>query len=173
MWCQLDRTEMACDVEIDDIRAGESGRCLELIKHSVAELAANHYSPEQIDAWINQYPSSEVFASWRQRRKMLVAREGDTIVGFGQIQFDRNEIVGVHVLPSRIRRSIGSRLVSLLEQAATEIGIVEVVIQASLNAVAFYESCGYIPVKKIEFAFSNGVKAEALFMKKRLVGNGI
>lgn len=145
--------------------------CLALIRQSIIELASSRYSPTQIQAWVDQYPSPEIFGSWRNRRVMLVAREQNTLVGFGQIEIERQEIVGFHVAPSQIRQGIGSELVAVLETIGFEAGIREMVVQASLNAVAFYQSCGYTVLREIEFKFRNGVKSDAQYMLKQLVAN--
>ena len=102
---------------------------------------------------------------------MLVGRDNNTLVGFGQIAFSRKEITGVHVLPSRARSGIGSQLVTALEKAGTDFGLREIVIQSSQNAVSFYEACGYVFQKDIEFQCQNGEVLSAQFMQKCLLND--
>lgn len=154
--------------EIDLINDEEFDQCLGLIRRSVSDIASEYYSTQQIAAWLEQYPSPEMFATWRNRRTMLVAREGALLVGFGQIEIGRKEIVGVHVEPSKTRNGIGSRLIVALEKIGTESNLTELVVQSSLNAVAFYQHCGYESSRDIEFQLQNGVKLNALLMQKRL-----
>ena len=159
---------MSNSIEVGEIRTEEIEQAIELIISSVVQLASSHYSKSQIEAWVSQYPPPEVFATWRARRKMLVARKSEKLVGFGQIQFDRKEIVGVHVAPAVARCGIGTMLVDSLENEAVTADLTEIVVQASMNAVDFYEACGYRPVREIGFEFSNGVKSNALYMEKQL-----
>ena len=155
-------------IEIDRISDTEIAPVLDLVRDSITRLAAGHYSTTQIDSWVDQYPSPEEFARWRNRREMLVAREHGIPIGFGQIEINRREIVGVHVLPSKTRRGVGKQIVTALETIGIAAGLTELVVQSSINAVEFYRYCGYQAVETIEFELSNGVKLKAELMQKNL-----
>ena len=160
---------MNSKITIADMTDDESAQCLELIKTSIVELASECYSREQLEAWIDQYPNPTIFLTWRNRRKMLVARQDENLVGFGQLAYDLKEIVAVHVMPQMIRSGIGSRIVSALEDEARNSEIEELIVEASLNAVPFYKACGYQAVKEMVFHCNNGVSVDALFMRKDLL----
>ena len=155
-------------IEIDRISDTEIAPVLDLVRDSITRLAADHYSTTQIDSWVDQYPSPDEFARWRNRREMLVAREHGIPIGFGQIEINRREIVGVHVMPSRAPRGVGKQIVTALEAIGIEAGITEMVVQSSINAVEFYRHCGYQLVETIEFRLSNGAKLEAKLMHKNI-----
>ena len=54
---------MGITIEISSPRDDEVIQCLELIKLSVKKLASSYYSTAQIEGWLSQYPSPEVFCN--------------------------------------------------------------------------------------------------------------
>ena len=142
--------------------------CLNLVSSSIRELASSHYGESEIEAWINQYPRLEIFERWRQTRTMFVAFRESSLVGYGCVDIDRKEIAAVHVDPSHIRRGIGTRLIESLENFARDAGVDTLSVQASLNAVDFYASCGYRSHGPTKFHCRNGVDIDAIAMDKIL-----
>ncbi|MGI4788253.1 MAG: GNAT family N-acetyltransferase [Janthinobacterium lividum] len=108
---------------------------------SIRQSAVSHYNTVQIEAWAGRLvadyytPDPEVF----------IVAEADSagIVGFGEISIQWAEITAVFVAPDYSRHGIGSRLLQALEEIAIRHGLTQLVLDASLNAVAFYENAGY------------------------------
>ena len=156
-------------VVIEGAAVDELAECLQLIRRSVAELAAACYTPEEIDAWLGHYPDSTEFAKWGRHRTTLVARDEGRLVGFGQVDLGRREIEGIHVDPDRARGGIGRQLVVEMENVVLAAGFKDIQVQASLNAEDFYVACGYATVERISFRCRNGVSLDALLMQKSLL----
>ena len=55
-----------------------------------------------------------------------------------------NEIGALFVLPGFTGRGIGKQVLVYLEALARELGIKEVILDATLNAADFYRRCGYV-----------------------------
>ena len=159
-------------VVIEGAAVDELAECLQLIRRSVAELAATSYTPEEIDAWLGHYPDSAEFAKWGHHRTTLVARDEGRLVGFGQVDLGRREIEGIHVDPDRARDGIGRQLVVEMENVVVAAGFKDIQVQASLNAEGFYMACGYTTVEQISFRCRNGVSLNALLMQKTLARAG-
>jgi len=76
-----------------------------------------------------------------KERMILVAMEGDVIVGTASLGRDQVHAVFVH--PARQGRGIGRRLMEAVESEARARGERELILYASQSAVAFYEANGW------------------------------
>ena len=157
---------------IQVMQDSDAAHCLDLIARSIDKLSENYYDEKQRAAWVAQYPSPEQFATWKNTRAIFSAHCAGDIVGLGEIDLNRCEIVGVYVDPNHTRSGIGEALLEKLEHAALDGGVDDLHIDASLNAVDFYRRCGYVDVEPVEFMFQNGVRIKALSMRKRLGDKG-
>ena len=81
-----------------------------------------------------------------KERVILVAMEGGTIVGTASL--GRNQVHAVFVHPTRQGRGIGTRLMEAVESEARARGERELILYASLSAVAFYEANGWSAVRE-------------------------
>jgi len=77
---------------------------------------------------------------------ILVAMEGDVIVGTASLGRDQVHAVFVH--PTRQGRGIGRHLMEAVESEAQARGERELILYASLSAVAFYEASGWRTVRE-------------------------
>ena len=103
--------------------------------------AAGHYDAAQIEAWAGRLtpggyrPNLDVF--------LVAEAEDGGVAGFGEINIGASEINAVFVDPKFGRRGVGSQLLEALEYLARRHGLTALVLDASLNAVEFYERAGY------------------------------
>ena len=81
-----------------------------------------------------------------KERVILVAMEGDVIVGTASLGRDQVHAVFVH--PARQGRGIGRRLMEAVESEARARGERELILYASLSAVAFYGANGWGTVRE-------------------------
>jgi GNAT superfamily N-acetyltransferase len=81
-----------------------------------------------------------------KERVILVAMEGDAIVGTASLGSGQVHAVFVH--PARQGQGIGARLMEAVESQARARGERELILYASLSAVAFYEVHGWRTVRK-------------------------
>lgn len=66
------------------------------------------------------------------------------------------------------RCGIGRALYETCEAAARAAGVRRFECYASLNAVAFYEALGFVPVREIKLPMPRGVTAPAMLMERRV-----
>jgi putative acetyltransferase len=78
----------------------------------------------------------------------VVVAERDDIVEFGNVVPADDEVRAVYVHPEYARRGVGSTVLAHLEGYALGTGAKRLELQASLNAVEFYERRGYRPVRE-------------------------
>lgn len=75
----------------------------------------------------------------------VVFEESNAILGVGAL--DGHEIKRVYTVPSDRGRGIGAMVMEMLEEEARRRGLDAIDAEASLNAVGFYERCGFRAVK--------------------------
>ena len=133
---------------------------------AIRQTAKSHYNTMQIEAWAGRLlpeyyaPNPDVF---------FVAEAEGRVVGFGEINLEAAEIEAVFVAPDYAQRGIGRRLLQFLEDFAVQRGLTNLVLDASLNAVAFYEKAGYRQEKPtVQVYGKDAVPVPGMLMMKNL-----
>jgi ribosomal protein S18 acetylase RimI-like enzyme len=90
----------------------------------------------------------------------------DEIVGFSCVEHDDGSIRAVYVAPSLSGRGLGSALLRQAEWAATQSGVDTLRVEASFNAVGFYESQGYRRETEATHELSDGTEMSCVRMVK-------
>ncbi len=111
---------------------------------AIQALATNHYSAEQLSAWC----AARTVASYVQpirEKVVLVAALQSVVVGYAQLDAQLCEVQALYVHPTYGGKGIGTTLLHALEERAQSLGIVELQLEASLNAAGFYVKAGYRP----------------------------
>ena len=127
---------------IREYRPSDCESLAQLFYHTVHTVNAADYTPEQLDAWAT---GSVDLARWDrsfQAHYSLVALEGETIIGFGDIDptgyLDRLFVHGEYQ-----RQGVASALCDRLERAVPG----PIVTHASITARPFFEQRGYRVVR--------------------------
>lgn len=149
---------------------------------SIRELGTQAYSREQVDAWAAGCESADYAAAIEaDDTTYLVAEHEGEVVGFGSLShatpdgYEASvdaEVTGVYVHPDVARDGVGTRLYRELERRARAAGRETLGLQASRNAVPFYDAHGYERVAEHDHEFSGhedtGVTGVVVEMRKRL-----
>ena len=134
---------------------------------AVRGIRTNLYTPEEIQAWaIPRKPES--YEESIRSKEFLVAEEGGVIVGFGVLNQERAEVEAVYVSPGAGRRGIGLEVLRRLEERARALGLGVLRLNASLNAVPFYERAGYVAQERSRYRLSTGVEIGCVPMVKTM-----
>lgn len=115
----------------------------ELFYHTVHTVNAKDYTKEQLDAWA---PGNVDLEKWNQsllEHESLVAVEGETIIGFGDIA-ETGYLDRLYVHAEYQGKGVAAALCDRLEQAVRG----NLVTHASLTAKPFFEKRGYRVVKE-------------------------
>ena len=130
---------------------------------SVGTLCSAAHSDEHMKAWLtNRSPRMYVFGL--EGGGMYIAECEGKPVGFGHAE--NGEIQAIFVDPDWVRRSVGKQLLEHGIEMVSSDGR-EVFLKATLNAVGFYESHGF--VRKGPGSFDcNGVDIPAVRMTRQL-----
>jgi GNAT superfamily N-acetyltransferase len=126
-------------------RGGDGEAVLEVTRLSVAGLARNHYSAEQIAGWMGERTPA-YYEDLIAHGRMVVAERGGVIVGF--VDSEPGELTRLFILPDASGYGLGRRLLQIgIEHARRGLdGSIRV--EATLNAVDFYKHFGFKAIGK-------------------------
>lgn len=134
---------------------------------AVSGISTALYTPEEIQAWaVPKKPES--YEESIRSKEFFVAEEDSVIVGFGVLNQESGEVEAVYVSPGAGRRGIGLAVLGKLEERAGALGLGLLRLNASLNAVPFYQRAGYVAQKESKYRLSNGVEIACVPMVKAI-----
>lgn len=99
------------------------------------------YTAEQMLTW-TRGAAEDGYIALMAKPFYLGCVDGEP-VATGMLDPAHREVGALFVLPGFIGRGFGRQMLEHLEQVALELGIEEVVLDATLNAAQFYRSRGY------------------------------
>jgi putative acetyltransferase len=132
---------------------------------AVSGISTGVYTPEEIQAWaVPREPAS--YEESVRSKEFFVAENGNAIVGFGVLNPETAEVEAVYVAPGAGGRGIGRKVLRKLEERARALGIRLLRLNASLNAVPFYEKAGYVAQERSKYRLLTGVEIACIPMVK-------
>ena len=134
---------------------------------AVRGISTALYTPEEIQAWaVPKKPES--YEESIRSQEFFVAEHESVIVGFGVLNQETAEVEAVYVTPGAGRRGIGLELLRKLEERARVRGLWQLRLNASLNAVPFYEQAGYVAQEPSKYRLLTGVEIACVPMMKTM-----
>ena len=134
---------------------------------AVRGISKGVYTPEEIEAWAVPRDPSDYEESIRSK-EFFVAEDEGAIVGFGVLNQEIGEVEAIYVSPTVGRRGIGLEVLRKLEARASDLGISELRLNASLNAAQFYQRAGYVAQEPSKYRLLTGVEIACLPMVKAI-----
>ncbi len=128
------------------------------------------YTPEELQAWAVPKQPESYEETIRSKEFFVAEDEGGVILGFGVLNQEIAEVEAVYVAPEAGRRGIGLEILRKLEERASAQGLMELRLNASLNAVPFYEHAGYVAQEPSKYRLQTGVEIACVPMIKTLTG---
>lgn len=76
----------------------------------------------------------------------IVAKNNNTIIGFIQLKWSDKigSLSHLYILPGYEGRSIGTQLIGLVKERATQLNITRLYTESTLNALSYYEKHGFV-----------------------------
>lgn len=134
---------------------------------AVKGISSGDYDPGELKAWAVPKDQGSYEDSVRNK-EFFVAEDGDRILGFGVLSPTRAEIEAVYVDPNAGRRGVGLEIMARLEESARNLGLRSLTLNASLNAVPFYERAGFVAQPRSKYRLFTGVEIACIPMVKTL-----
>jgi len=134
---------------------------------AVAGIRTSLYTPEELKAWAVPKQRESYEESIRSN-EFFVAEENGIIIGFGVLNQESAVVEALYVNPTAPRRGIGHELLRTLEERARALGLKALRLDASLNAVPFYQRAGYVAEAKSKYRLYTGVEIACVPMVKSI-----
>lgn len=134
---------------------------------SIEVLCSGCYDTRDIAGWVDIL-SPSIYENAINEKVMIVAEEGNEIIGLGILDLEHREISAIYVHPKVKGMGVGKLLLLELEAKASENQIDQLGLSSTINALGFYRHCGYTGEDKTFHDLPNGVKLECIRMHKTL-----
>ena len=147
---------------------------LEAQRSAVRQTAGFAYSPAIIDEWapaVIVRERVERFQRWIEGGKELIVvamQPGGQVIGFGSIVPADSELRAVYVAAAHGNQGVGRAILARLEELARAAGLAELRMDASINAVPFYQANGFISLEPGEHLMPSGARMACVRMRKAL-----
>jgi ribosomal protein S18 acetylase RimI-like enzyme len=162
-------------MDVRDATAEDVDAIRTVARESLAASYGHALPPDVIDESVERWYDAAGLADEvsRDDAVLLVAVEGDEVVGFAQSYVvSQREVVGdvdwLHVLPTRRGEGIGTELLTAVETALRDRDVDRVeaqVLEANDEGVAFYEGYGFEPAGERTVEIGEGRFVERRFSK--------
>ncbi|WP_373535598.1 GNAT family N-acetyltransferase [Microcoleus sp.] len=142
-------TNLHLHVKIRNYEIGDTEKIAKLFYDTVHEVNIRDYTTAQVDAWA---PADTDIQTWMQSlssKFTFVAEEGDIIAGFGELEAN-GHIDRFYCHKDFQRQGVGKLILTQIESKAQELGLKKLFAEASITARAFFETQGFMVIKKQE-----------------------
>lgn len=153
-------------VSIRLAKTGDLAALARVHQTSVRSLCGGHYERREIEQWTAVDPG--LYARLLRESTVFVATRAGAIVGFASVSIARREVRAIYVAPASAGGGVGGRLLQRVERLARALGVRELHLVATLNAVSFYERHGWT----IDEAYPRPSSYRCVPMCKRIVVSG-
>ncbi len=134
---------------------------------AIQTAATDAYEPEVVKVWVEAF-TSENFPKNIERMEFYVAELEDGRIGaFLAFDLETTEIDSIYVAPWGRGLGLGSFLLGFAEETGRQSGLRTMWLDASLNAVGFYERHGWREVER-HARIRKGVAIPVVKMEKDL-----
>ncbi|WP_115732341.1 GNAT family N-acetyltransferase [Aminobacter aminovorans] len=138
-------------------RSGDGRAVFDVTRHSVRELAKEHYSAEQIAGWMGDR-TPDTYEALIAKGLMVVAEQGDRIVGF--VDSEPGEVTRLFLLADVAGSGLGKMLLEIGIRNARQDHEGPIRVESTVNAEGFYRRHGFRAVER--GYFSHGVGGDPI-----------
>ncbi len=127
-------------------KKSDAVKAASIIRKALIEINSKSY-PESVIKYMYDVFTPEKMVELSKERDFLVATEQDVILGTATL---KNDHVGnVFVDPKHHGKGMGTKLMNAIESLARERGITKLILNASIDAIKFYQKLNYEKVSKV------------------------
>lgn len=160
-----------------DAKEADVEGIMEVHLDCIQKICCHHYTQHQVVYWMGRQSLPRYTSFIKQSNDFVVVlakEENNSVVGFGhmgkevsgkfssQVDF---EVYGFYVSPRVSRKGVGRQLYGELERRALEQGGHGIGIISTLNAIPFYEACGF---EVLEPCYHGDLQLECRCMEKKV-----
>ena len=135
---------------------------------AIRETASWHYEPDTIAAWSGRVTPAS-YAESIETLVLVVAEDDDArLAGFAELDPSAGIVRACYVDPDYERQGVGRALMRAVEDEARARGRSALLLDASLNAIAFYESLGWKVETRARHDLGRGAGLDCAVMRKTI-----
>ncbi|MFN6453342.1 MAG: GNAT family N-acetyltransferase [Nostoc sp. EfeVER01] len=127
----------------------DTQQIMKLFYDTIHEVNIHDYTEEQVAAWAPANMDIEVWIKSLGSKFTYVAEEQDKIIGFGELKAN-GHIDRFYCHKDFQRKGVGKKILEQIELKAHSLGVEKLFTEASITAKPFFESQGFIVIKKQE-----------------------
>ena len=127
----------------------DTKQIVKLFYDTVHEVNIRDYTKAQVDAWAPANIDLETWTKSLNSKYTFVAEEADKILGFGELEAS-GHIDCFYCHKDFQRQGVGRIILGKIDAKARSLGIKKLYTEASITAKTFFESQGFMVVKKQE-----------------------
>ncbi len=136
------------DIVVREAEFADAQALYDAHQDSVLNLCAGAYSKEQMSVWFSGR-SPEMYRPALEARQILLAERGGRVIGF--VGFVPGEVTLLFVRHEAVGLGLGKHLFTLGSMKAESGFAGPLTVVATINAQAFYQGQGFVPVEEDTF----------------------
>lgn len=147
-------------------RPEDAAALAKLARDTIRTINVKDHTEEIMKAW----SKGNTAAAYRRMEKehiRYVAVEHGRIIGFTDMLPD-GELMSLYLHKDRNRRGVGKKLLAVIEDKASTMGIKKMSCRSSVNAKGFYEKHGYRIIKRSQWQVEGIPPMTVYTMEKHL-----
>ena len=133
---------------------------------AILGLCTGYYSQDDLALW-TQGELTRKFTE-AVEDSFYVAVIDDRVVGTGMIDLESGKLDAIFVHPSFMREGIGRQMLLFLERLARDASLTRLFLDSTLNAAAFYRTCGFVGDAVAKYQSPRGITLACIPMTKTL-----
>ncbi|NOH33470.1 GNAT family N-acetyltransferase [Vibrio chagasii] len=134
---------------------------------AILDQCPAYYSEEQLSLW-TQGEMSETFIA-DVEATFYVSEVDDRVIGSGKINTQTGMVDAIFVDPGFFGKGAAKMMLRFLEGVANQHNLPLMKLESTLNAAAFYRSCGFIGDELSTYHSPRGISLDCIPMEKRLL----
>jgi putative acetyltransferase len=154
------------DIEIRQATLEDLPEITSIFRDTIRTVNSKHYTEKQIQVWSSGAEDIELWEERIKKSYFLVAEAKQQIVGFAYLT-KGNQLEGLYVHKNFLRRTVGSKLLRIMESRVSINGFEALKCDASITSFDFFDSHYYDVEKKYKKNFK-GLAFEHYLMYREL-----
>ena len=134
---------------------------------AILDQCPAYYSEEQLSLW-TQGEMSETFIA-DVEATFYVSEVDGRVIGSGKINTQTGMVDAIFVDPGFFGKGAAKMMLQFLEGLANQHNLPLMTLESTLNAAAFYRSCGFIGDELSTYHSPRGISLDCIPMEKRLL----
>ncbi|NVJ59486.1 MAG: GNAT family N-acetyltransferase [Gammaproteobacteria bacterium] len=135
-----------------------------VFRESAKALCIRNYEESKVLDWVGQPWAERFVESAAKGNDQFVKISNGKVVCFAELNTENSKLNSIFVLPDYAGKGIGQEMLNFLFCRAKEAGLQHLKLDASLNAVNFYQRNGFKQQGVSEFTTQNGVVLDSVQM---------